>query len=187
MAARKTRKIINLLPQEEFAVSTPGRILSWLLSSFRIIVIVTEMVVMIAFLSRFWLDAKSADLNDSIKQRQSIIAASADFEQEFKKTQKEILIFSELTMEDHLTTDYLDNVSSFLPPEVALISFSLIGNEIRLEGVSPSERSIAQFVANLESTDVFKEVSITQVSTDKEYQFLLNYSLKLKLAEKGGE
>ena len=85
MAARKKRQI-NLLPQEEFAASTLGRVLNWLLTTFRYIVIVTEIVVMTAFLSRFWLDAKSTDLNELIKQKQAVIAASADFEKEFRLT-----------------------------------------------------------------------------------------------------
>ncbi len=82
MAARKKKRRINLLPQEEFAASILGRVLAWLLSSFRAIVSLTEMTVMIAFLSRFWLDAKSADLNELIRQKQPVIASTSDFEKE---------------------------------------------------------------------------------------------------------
>ena len=65
MPAKKEPEI-NLLPQEEFEGSVIGRILKWGLSTFRIIVIIVEMVVMAAFLSRFWLDAKNSDLNEDI-------------------------------------------------------------------------------------------------------------------------
>ena len=68
MAARKKSSRINLLPQEEFAASTLGRILAWILSTFRILVIMTELIVILAFLSRFWLDARTTDLNEEIKQ-----------------------------------------------------------------------------------------------------------------------
>ncbi len=63
MAARKNQQLINLLPQEEFAVSTLGRILAWLMSTFRYIVIAVEMVVMLAFLSRFWLEWNTHDVD----------------------------------------------------------------------------------------------------------------------------
>ena len=53
MSARKEE--INLLPQKGFEATTAGRILAWILSTFRIIVIITELLVMVAFLSRFWL------------------------------------------------------------------------------------------------------------------------------------
>ena len=187
MAARKKKNSINLLPQEEFAQSTLGRVLAWLLSSFRVIVIITEVFVMMVFLSRFWLDAKSADLNDLIKQRQAVLVASVDFEEEFRGAQKKLGIFSNLTDIDRLTTDHLNNTSSLVPPEIVLISFSFVGDDIKIEGISPNERGIAQFVANLEANDEFEEVAITQISTDKETQVLLTFALKLTLNNKGGK
>lgn len=186
MAARKKKKNkINLLPQEEFAQSTLGRVLAWLLSSFRVIVIITEVFVMMVFLSRFWLDAKSADLNDLIKQRQAVLAASVDFEKEFRGVQKKLDIFSELTDIDKLTTDHLNNTSSLVPPEIILSSFSFVGDDIKIEGISPNERGIAQFVANLEASDEFEEVIITRINTDQETQVLLTFALKLTLNSKG--
>lgn len=188
MAARKKKKNkINLLPQEEFEQSTLGRVLAWLLSSFRVIVIITEVFVMMVFLSRFWLDAKSADLNDLIKQKQAVLVASVDFEKEFRGAQKKLGIFSELTAVDQPTTNYLNTISSLVPPEIVLSSYSFVGDNIRIEGISPNERGIAQFVANLEANDEIKEVAITQISTDKETQVLLTFSLKLTLSSKGEE
>ena len=187
MAARKKKNRINLLPQEEFAQSTLGRVLAWLLSSFRIIVIVTEVFVMLVFLSRFWLDAKSADLNDLIIQKQAVLVASSEFEQEFRGAQKKLDIFSELTAIDGPTTSYLDATTSLVPPEVILSSFSFVGAGIKIEGISPNERGIAQFVANLEASEEFDEVAITQISTDKETQVLLTFALKLMLNGKGGK
>ena len=187
MAARKRKNKINLLPQEEFEHSTLGRVLAWLLSSFRVIVIITEVFVMMVFLSRFWLDAKSADLNDLIKQKQAVLVASADFEKEFRGAQKKLAIFSELTAVDQLTTNYLNTTSSLVPPEIVLSSYSFTGDNIKIEGISPNERGIAQFVANLEASDEIEEVVITQISTDKETQVLLTFSLKLTLSNKGGK
>lgn len=187
MAAQKKKNRINLLPQEEFAQSTLGRVLAWFLSSFRIIVIITEVFVMMVFLSRFWLDAKSADLNDLIKQKQAVLVASADFEKEFRGIQKKLGIFSELTVIDEPTTSYLNSTTSLVPPEVILSSFSFVGTGIKIEGISPNERGIAQFVANLEASEEFEEVDITQISTDKETQVLLTFTLKLTLNSKGGK
>ena len=90
MAAQKGSKLINLLPQEEFANSTIGRVFTWAMSTFRIIVIGMEMVVMVAFLSRFWLDAINVDLNDIIKQRSAVIAAQSYFEKAFRDLQTRV-------------------------------------------------------------------------------------------------
>ena len=112
MAAQKTKKSqpINLLPKEEFAASTFGRIIKWLLSTFRVIVIVVEVVVMSAFLSRFWLDARSTDLNDQIKQRQSIIASFSSFEQSFRATQAKLAVFAATTKEESQTLPKMQTI-----------------------------------------------------------------------------
>src|SRR5512144_1767398 len=86
-------KSINLLPQEEFENSVLGRILRWATGSFRVIVIITEMVVMGAFLSRFWLDAQNSDLNDSIQIKSAQISAQKDFENQFRQIQKKLDIY----------------------------------------------------------------------------------------------
>ena len=90
-------KSINLLPQEEFDTSLLGRTLKWAMGSFRIIVILTEMVVMAAFLSRFWLDAQNSDLNDSIKTATAQIQAQSSFEKEFRGIQQKLTIFKQIT------------------------------------------------------------------------------------------
>ena len=86
--AQKRTVGINLLPKEEFAASTWGRILTWLLSTFRIIVIFTEVIVMAVFLSRFWLDAKANDLNELLRKNQAILKTTTEFENEFRDIQK---------------------------------------------------------------------------------------------------
>jgi len=83
-------KQINLIPQDEFESSNFGRILKWALSTFRIVVIVTELIVMSAFLSRFWLDAKNSDLNEEINVNKSQIIAYKDIETEFRSLQKNL-------------------------------------------------------------------------------------------------
>ena len=87
---KKKTSVINLLPQEEFRKSPVGRILHWATTTFRTIVIITELIVIVAFLSRFSLDAKNADLNDIVRQNQSIIESYKDFEIEFRQIQQRI-------------------------------------------------------------------------------------------------
>ncbi len=179
MAARKKEKEVNLLPQEEFEASSLGRILKWALSTFRIIVIVTEMVVMLAFLSRFWLDARSSDLNELITQRQVAIAAEKDFESEFRDTQKRLKVFTAMTEEPSSFSDILKLITSYLPPDVLLSSFASTSDSFQLKGISQSERGVAQFIANLESTNKFKSVSLVNVTTSESTGSTLIFTLEI--------
>jgi hypothetical protein len=121
MAARKKEEI-NLLPQRGFESTTTGRILAWVLSSFRIIVIVTEIIVMVAFLSRFWLDAQNTDLTEELDRKQAVLASSLNFEKEFKDTQKRLEIYSDLTSYKLPKATIASTISQLLPPDIFLTS-----------------------------------------------------------------
>jgi Tfp pilus assembly protein PilN len=178
MPAKKENKI-NLLPQEEFAASTFGRILAWALGSFRIIVIVTEMIVVVAFLSRFWLDAEASDLNDAIKQKKAIISSMATVEKEFRDAQERLSVFSAMTKEEKPVSSLLNKIISALPSDVLLSSISASEDAIQLKGSSASERSISQFMVNLKSSGDFSEVSLVSADTDTDNAGQLNFGLKV--------
>src|SRR5687767_5886225 len=116
-------KSINLLPQEEFDASIVGRVLKWAMGTFRIIVIITEMIVMAAFLSRFWLDAQNSDLNEQIKVKTAQISAQADFEKQFKNLQARLNIVKLITQAAPTTTK-IDLVATKTPQDIILTSIS---------------------------------------------------------------
>lgn len=178
MPAKKENKI-NLLPQEEFAASTFGRILAWALGSFRIIVIITEMIVVIAFLSRFWLDAEASDLNDAIKQKKAIISSMATVEKQFRTVQERLTIFSSITKTDKPVSSLMAKIISFLPSDVVLSNISASGNLVQIKGASASERSIAQFIVNLKSASDFSDVSLVSADTDTDNVGQLNFNIKI--------
>jgi len=179
MAARKKSAQINLLPQEQFAASTTGRVLKWALSTFRIIVIATELVVILAFLSRFILDAQNADLSEEIEQKQATIVSSSDFENTFRQTQKKLLIFSQLTSGKKQASDILSKISSSIPPDVFLGSINLSDAGLIIEGLSPNEKSIQEFVINLNARLGFGEAVLQQIETSFEDPSLMEFTINV--------
>jgi hypothetical protein len=160
-------KQINLIPQDEFESSDFGRILKWALSTFRVMVIVTELVVMSAFLSRFWLDARNSDLNDEINTSKSQITAYKNVESEFRSVQDRVSIARILYIEPKLS-NILSNITKLVPQDVFLTSISNTGDQIQMKASSFTEQSIAQFLINLDTDKDLKNVSLTQVSSDIE-------------------
>ena len=67
---------INLIGEEEMAHTPVGRIVAWAVTYGRYIMIGTEIIVLLAFISRFSLDRKLTDLNDEVSQKQAIIDAN---------------------------------------------------------------------------------------------------------------
>ena len=159
-------KAINLLPQEEFDVSIVGRTLKWAMGTFRIIVIVTEMIVMSAFLSRFWLDAQNSDLSNSIKIKSAQIADQAKIEKEFRSLQSKLNIAGKIKAAAPLSVK-VDAITSKLPAGVGLSSVIVQENSTQVKGSSASEIGIAQFIANLKADPSFKSVDLGQVSSSE--------------------
>lgn len=176
----KKEKGINLLPQNAFEASTWGRILRWALSTFRYLVIITELVVMGAFLSRFWLDAQNSDLNESIKQKVGIISGYQDVEKEFNLAQKRLKIFSEISKQSP-KSEAVKTVTSLLPPDVSLTSIASDANSSQIKGISGSEQGIAQFIANLEAQKQFGEIELSQLGSDRENQSYILFTITIEI------
>jgi Tfp pilus assembly protein PilN len=177
MPKTKTKNI-NLLPQEEFDVSPLGRVLKWTMGAFRIIVIVTEMVVMGAFLSRFWLDAQNSDLNDQVKVKTAQIKAQSDFENTFRSLQNRLIIAK--TLDGYRRpSDKFSAISSKIPSDVMLSSTSISEGSATLKGISPSESAIGQFISNLLSDAAMKSANLTSLTSSDSDTSLTVFTLDI--------
>ena len=165
MAKKKKEPRINLLPQEEFQASTLGRVLKWLLTTFRYIVIATEMIVMIAFLSRFWLDARSGDLTDAINQKKAIIASYSKFENTFRSTQNKLKTFVAFTGSNSTASPIIADISSKIPANIILTDISINGPKIEITAQSPDVASASNFINNLNSSTTLQDMQLTSVES----------------------
>lgn len=177
--AKKKKPVINLLPKEEFAFTTAGRVLAWILSTFRIIVIVTEILVMVAFLSRFWLDARNSDLTEIIKQKQAVLAAARNFEDKFKDTQTRLKVFSDYAIDEGVSSNILSKITESMPSDIFLSSVTFSENMVSINGASPGETSIQQFIVNLEAKDLFEDISLDEIRTSQEEELLLLFKISI--------
>ena len=188
MPANKKNKI-NLLPQEEFGASTFGRILKWTLSTFRVMVIITELVVMGAFLSRFWLDAKNSDLNDELNSGKAQVLAYSDIETSVRLNQKKLNIVKSLYSQKGID-EIIDNLSVLIPSDISLNSISISDDLLTIKSTALSERSIMQFLVNLENNEDLSDVNLSQVSSGVENTYLTVFTVTanlVDLASKKGE
>lgn len=187
MAARKKEEQINLLPQKGFQTSTAGRILAWILTTFRVIVIVTEIIVMIAFLSRFWFDAQNTDLNEKIQQKQAVLTASRDFEHKFKDVQNRLGILSNFTQNQTATADLLNTIKNSLPSDVILTNIRVEKGTLEITGLTPSERSIQQLIVNLGDSKLLSGLGLSEANTSPDNPAILDFTISAKVESgKGG-
>ncbi len=183
MARNKKAPEINLLPQEEFEASAIGRVLKWLLGTFRYIVISTEMIVMIAFLSRFWLDARSADLVDAINQKKAIVASYKTFEGQFRSTQDKITLFNKFGGDNLKMSPVIKDISSAVSSDITLSEIVVNGGKVEITAVTQNESSASNFIANLNNSAHLTNVGLEAVESK---QGTTSLSFTIKATIKGG-
>ncbi|HLE49252.1 MAG TPA: PilN domain-containing protein [Patescibacteria group bacterium] len=185
MPAKKKSKIaqINLLPREGLGATTSGRVLLWILTTFRMVLIITELVVIFAFLSRFWLDAKNTDLTDEVNDSKAVILSLSDFEKDFKGTQEKLAIYDLYKQGKGFLLDGIIEAVAYKPDEVFFESVDSNSEKVTVKGVSISETGIHQYLANLKSSDKFESVKLDALAVDENQTFfrfsIVSYYKKL--------
>jgi Tfp pilus assembly protein PilN len=155
---------INLIPQDPFFKTAPGRILKWALTAGRYIVIFTELIVIISFITRFTLDRQDTDLNNSIHQKKVIIESYGDFEQQFRETQRKISDYQQIEQLDNLA-DVFPSLTEIIPKGVVLENLSIQPDQVFLSGTVLSQLSLNLLINNIQISKEFNNVVVRNVET----------------------
>lgn len=184
MAAPKKvpKNTIEFIPQEEWERTSFGKFLKWLLNIGRWIVIITELIVIIAFLSRFKLDRDLTNLNESIRQKQAIINASSDFEKEFLFLQKRLSTIEGLKKNQVESDKVLELFSQITPAGIQLSNFNINNEKISLTATADSETTFAVFLKNLKQEQKLTNLNLGRVAVSERQfgQTVFNLTAELK-------
>lgn len=164
------KKTISLLTQRPPEVTLKGRVINWLLRSGRVIVVLTEFIVIIAFLSRFWLDRKNTDLSERIRQYQVILASTVDFEKEFRIFQQRLNEASKKTADERDLSTALNVIAQQVPRDIVIKSFSFRDTERPSAALSIavySERGLLKFIKNLTQNEKIESIRIGTIKKEK--------------------
>jgi len=162
---------VNLLPKDEFESSPVGKFIKWAVGIGRWIVVLTEFVVICAFLSRFYFDTKLANLFDDIKQKQAIVDSALPFEERFRLVQERIKIVKALLAEEKHPSDLFVEVTGLLT------GMGTEEEKLVLKGYFLSEKSLKVFLSGLMSSPHLEEVILENVATQKDNPSAVNFSI----------
>ncbi len=161
------KKEISLLPEKNIARVIGGKFVNWVLSVGRYIVIFTELIVIGAFLSRFWLDRKNSDLSEKIRQQKAILSSTQTFEREFDLFQTRLNEISQSFEKASRPIDPLIVIAESTPTDVLLSDFKFSekdtgAQQVNLKAQMFSEAGFAEFIDRLIAN---QEISSVQVGT----------------------
>jgi Tfp pilus assembly protein PilN len=156
---------VNLLNQDDFSQSAVGKVMLWALSIGRYIVVFTELIVILSFLSRFTLDRRLTDLNEEIARQKAIILSYGTLEADFRDLQQRLKIIHQQT--PSLTApQILTLVNRILPPDVRLIDMNINAGQLQFNAIALSSQGFAQFVTAILTQNTFNQVTLGSVSSE---------------------
>lgn len=155
---------VNLLGQDTFASSPYGRLITWAITYGRYIMIGTEIIVLLAFISRFSLDRKLTDLKEELAQKQAIIQVNQEFETEINNLQQQLKEAKTLLKNQTKPLDTFNRLQSYLPSDTFFESYEFSNNKLSVSVVSASTVGFGQFLAQLQADQQLAKVDIGDVS-----------------------
>ncbi len=166
---------INLLGEQDLEHTPWGRIVAWATTYGRYIMITTEIIVLLAFISRFSLDRKLTDLTEEVNQKQVIIKANADFEKQIKSLQANLATIKKVISTQAGPVDIISTLETLIPPDVYLTTIELSTTRLSVAAVAGSTQGFSQFLANLQVAKQLKNVMLGDINRSPtkgiEFQF----------------
>lgn len=181
MADTRSFLQINLLPKDSFEFSGLGKFLGWAMTSGRVLVVLTEFVVLLAFGSRFYFDKKLNDLTETLDQKVAQIEAYSEVE-----SQMRTLLAKQTPISDYLNKNILfgqkyDDLTQIIPVGVRAEKITLDQNSMVFTGRSESEKAFVQFLKKLKTLTTLSYINIKDVGFDqktKEVMFTIQAKYK---------
>jgi Tfp pilus assembly protein PilN len=176
---------INLIGEEQMEHTPVGRIVTWAVTYGRYIMIGTEIIVLLAFISRFSLDRKLTDLKEEVSQKQAIIDANHEFETDFRTLQDKLTKLQTLLAAPPITTNALATIQELLPLDVHLETLDITSEHVVGDVVANTTESFSQMVANLQAASLFSQVDIGEVKRSPTTGIQFTFTGTIALSKKG--
>lgn len=182
-----SKKEISLLPNEEDNNSFIARFLKWITTVGRVIIIFTELIVILAFLSRFWLDRKNSDLSEVLRQQKAILSSTKEFEDDYLSLQQRLIYIKNFYKNQPKYSENITTLIQSLPSNIYFQNFNLSNNEktsqtsAKIDLYSYQEDAIVNFITNLKLNPDIDDVEVQKIEKKtKDSKYYLSIALTFK-------
>lgn len=181
------KKEISLLPNEENLNTFSARFFRWVTSVGRVVIVFVELIVIGAFLSRFWLDRKNSDLSETLRQQKAILGSTAEFEKDYLSLQGRLKFIKNFYKSEPKYVESLSSLIQSIPEGIYFQNISFNTSEktniitSSVESFSYQEDIIIDFIVNLKLNPDISSVNVQKIEKKtKDSKFYLSLSLSFK-------
>ncbi len=176
------KKSVNLLPRDAFEVSTLGVVLEWALVFGKWAVIVTQLVVMGAFLWRFALDRELTDLRKAIARDVAVVNSYEQVERDFVLAQKQVTQVKTTLAQQQRMLTILDDIQRVTPSDIWYDRITLSSSTLLLTAYSASLSGFGQFLTAVQRDPLFTGVRLEKVESSSARGAQMQFDVSLTLA-----
>lgn len=177
-SGRKAKDIaVNLVPKDPFFASPIGKVLKWALSVGRYIVIFTELIVILSFITRFNLDRQVTDLNETINQKKVIIESFGELETNVRMFQAKTDAYHQIKQQSNIA-DIFPILSRITPQNIKLEELQIKPGKIAFRGTATTQGTFNTLVTNMELSPEFAEVKVGSVGSGETNEPGIQFSIE---------
>jgi Tfp pilus assembly protein PilN len=152
---------INLLPKEE--INLGEKTLRWALTTGRVIVVVTEFIVISAFLYRFVLDRRLTTANDSVEKNTIILKESRDTERRLRIVQAQLSQTKRILEEHKPNRQLVETVAAARPSSVIFDEIKVQGNEFSVSASTNETGAALAYLQKLKKLESLSSARIEEI------------------------
>ena len=154
--------------------------MSWALTVGRLIVIITELIAVSAFLYRFSLDERLIDLHSAIKQKQTLISLLKQDENKYRNLQDRIAIAKTFSEKSTKTNKIVRNIIDLIPLGIKINDLTLNKDRINMNLNIASVSQLTGFINPLKNYPEIKSISIDNIESKPSIGLLVNITTNLR-------
>lgn len=157
----------NNLPSVNFAGNkqTPllERLMDWTLTIGRLIVIITEIIAVIAFLYRFSLDERLANVRSEIKDQKNIISNLKTDENKYRNLQDRLGLISAFSTKSTKSTQTISDIAGLISSKVKINGLNISADRADMNVNLLSTSYLKELVSSLEKYSGTSSISINNI------------------------
>lgn len=173
------KRELSLLPDESNNSSFSALATRYLTTIGRYIIVFTELIVICAFISRFWLDRQNSDLSESLRQQKAILESTIEFEKEYISLQSRLNQIDSHYKNQPLYIDNIKAIISSIPPDVFFQQLTINPTVAEVSLYSYQEDSLVNTIVNMSLNSWISSVDIRRIEKKtKDTKYYVDLSLK---------
>ncbi len=169
---------LNLLKPQGNPEKIYSKVMKWLLSTGRYLIVIVELLVLAAFVSRFKFDADLQSLKEQIDQQIPFIESQKNDEILIRQTQAQLSTIKNLKVSEPNYSSILKKIADQTPQNIKISNITLNKDNSKLSfkivGSSRNNNDLANLILGLKSETEFSEINLANVGLD---QSTINFTI----------